>query len=443
MKLSFHGGAREVTGSCALLETANATLIVDCGLFQGRNGDHGLNRESFHFDPEKTSAVVATHAHIDHIGRIPRLVREGFPGPIYSTAPTRDLAGPLLRDAWDVGHRHGSVIFELEDIERTLRQWHEMSYGETRHVGDMEIRLHQAGHILGSAMVEVGVGGKRLLFTGDLGNAPSVLLPPSAVMKDVHVLIIEGTYGNRAHESHEERTLKLERAIEDVAARGGALLIPAFATERTQDILFLLNQMLLNRRIPEMPVFVDSPLAVEATEIFERYPEYYHKEIQKLYREHPKLFRFRRLRFTSSVEESKAINDIPSPKAIIAGSGMMTGGRILHHAKRYLLDEKSILLIVGYQTAGSVGRRLIDGERVVRIFGEEVPVRAEIRTINGLSAHADNPQLFSFVEGLRDGLERVFVVHGEELAAFHFSQQIKDRLGVRADAPALYEEFEL
>ena len=296
---------------------------------------------------------------------------------------------------------------------------------------------------MGSAMVEIWAEGKHLLFTGDLGNVPSVLLPPPEVLKDIEYLIIESTYGNRAHESSQERVMQLERAVEDVAARRGTLMIPAFATERTQDILHLLNEMLFFKRIPDLPVFVDSPLAIRATEVYEHYIEYYNSEIKELYREHPNLFKFKRLRFTKSVEESKGINDIPPAKVIIAGSGMMQGGRILHHLRRYLSDPNSILLIVGFQSAGSLGRRLIDGQKLVKIFREDIAVQAEIRKINGFSAHADNPQLFAFVESTRDALKRVFVVQGEEVQALHLMQEIRDRLGVEAVAPTIYEEFEI
>ena len=443
MKLSFHGGAREVTGACYLLETKKTKILVDCGLFQGCDECADLNFEDFKFDPRKVDAIFITHAHLDHIGRLPKLVHDGFSGKIYSTAPTRELARLLLEDALSIAKRQGRGLYTEADLEKTLSLWEEASYGKKLEVGDLTLAFKNAGHILGSAMVEVWAEDKHLLFSGDLGNTPSVLIPPPDVFRDVEYLIIESTYGNREHEDEKERVLLLERAVEDVAARRGVLMMPVFATERTQDILFLLNEMLLFKRIPEVPVFVDSPLAIRATEVFERYPLEYKDEIKELFREHPNLFKFKKLRLTESVEESKRINNVPPPKVILAGSGMMQGGRILHHLKRYLPDEKSILLIVGYQAAGSLGRRLIDGEEMVKIHGEDVFVRAEIRKINGFSAHADNPQLFSFVESNKDTLKRVFMVQGEEPAALHFMQEVKDRLGIYADAPVLYDEVEL
>ncbi len=457
MKLSFHGGARVVTGACHLLETADANILIDCGLFQGSRECEDANFEPFGFLPADIDAVIITHAHIDHIGRLPKLVREGFRGDIFSTAATRDLAEALLEDALHIteraahdgraapasGGREREALYGAEDVRLAMAHWHALPYHETHTIKDIAFALNDAGHILGSAMVEVRVEGKRLLFTGDLGNIPSVLLPPPDGVVGVEYLIMESAYGTRTHEAPEERTLKLERAVEDAAARRGTLLIPAFATERTQDILFLLNEMAHQKRIPEMPIFIDSPLAIRITEVYERYPAAYKEEIRALFREHPNLFRARKLRFTPSVEESKAINNVMPPKVIIAGSGMMAGGRILHHARRYLSDPDSILLIAGYQAAGSLGRKLIEGGKTVRILGEEIAVRAEIRKINGFSAHADNPQLYAFVEAQRDTLKHVFVVQGEEEQAQGLAQQIADRLGVPAVAPIQGQVFEI
>lgn len=443
MKLSFHGGAREVTGACYLLESGTAKILIDCGLFQGSHECEELNFQPFRFSPPEVDALLVTHAHIDHIGRIPKLVHAGFSGPIYSTAATRELAELLLEDALRLAERRNEEWYDSSDLQGAMALWKEVPYRRRIGVGDAAFQFRNAGHILGSAFAEVWAEGKHLLFTGDVGNTPSVLLPPPDLLRDVEYLIIESTYGNRSHEPPEERALKLERAAEDVAARKGTLLIPAFATERTQDILFLLNEMLHFKRIPEMPVFVDSPLAIRATAVYEHHVEQYKDEIRSLYLEHPHLFQFKKLRFTPSVEESKHINEVPPPKIIIAGSGMMQGGRILHHLRRYLSDPHSVLLVVGYQAAGSLGRRLIDKEKMVRVLGDEIAVGAEIRKVNGFSAHADNPQLFSFVAANADTLKRVFVVQGEEAQALHLAQEVRDRLGIAADAPSLYQEFEI
>lgn len=442
-KLSFHGGAREVTGACYLLKTEHAKILVDCGLFQGCLECTDMNFRAFQFNPKEIDALFLTHAHLDHVGRIPKLVRDGFRGPIFSTAPTRDLAQLILRDALSLMRREKEQLYGEEDVEQAFSQLKILRYHEKIHLSDLDISLRDAGHILGSASVEVFTEGKHILFGGDLGNTPSLLLPLPDTFTDLEYLVIESAYGNRVHESHTERVSKLERAVEDSASRGGTLLIPAFATERTQDILFLLNELLLQKRIPEIPVFVDSPLAIRVTEVFERYPEFYKEDIRELFSKHPQLFRFKKLQLTETVEESKKINNVVGPKVVIAGSGMMQGGRILHHARRYLQDEKSILLVIGYQTAGSLGRRLVDGAKIIKLFGEEIPVRAEIRQINGFSAHADNPQLYQFVFENRETLKHVFVVQGEEAKSMHLMQEIRDRLGIHAETPLLGDEFEI
>lgn len=443
MKLSFHGGAREVTGACYLLETGQVKVLVDCGLFQGCDECADLNFEPFRFDPSSVDFVLVTHAHLDHVGRLPKLIKEGFSGKIYSTAPTRELAFLILEDALSIAERKNQKLYAKEDLDKTFSRWEDIPYHKTVEFKNLRFKFDEAGHILGSSFVEIWTEDKHLLFTGDLGNTPSALLRPPERFKDIEYLIIESTYGNRTHEPPEERMLGLERAVEETAKNKGTLLVPAFAAERTQDILFLLNEMLLFKRIPEMPVFVDSPLAIRATGVFEKYIGEYKEEIRQLFREHPHLFKFKKLVFTPTVEESKSINDVPPPKVIIAGSGMMNGGRVLHHARRYLSDPQSALLITGFQAAGSLGRRLLDGEKAVKLFGEDILVRAKIKKINGFSAHADNPQLYSFAESNRDYLKRVFVVQGEEPQTLHFMQEIKDRLGVLADAPGLYEEFEI
>jgi len=444
MKLSFHGATGEVTGACYLLETKESKILIDCGLFQGSRECEELNYESFRFDPSTIELLIVSHGHLDHIGRIPKLIAHGFRGKILSTAPTRDLAELILEDAFNLHKREGErPLYSRADLEKTFQHWEVISYATQIHHNDIEFTLHDAGHIIGSAVIEIKSEGKKILYTGDLGNMPSTLLPPPPLFKNANYLIIESTYGNRKHESPEERVLKLERAVEDVAARSGTLMIPSFATERTQDILFLLNEMLHEKRIPEIPVFVDSPLAIKITGVFEKYVSFYKEEVKNLYREHPNLFRFKKLRLTESVEESKAINNVRPPKVIVAGSGMLSGGRILHHAKRYLSDPHSILLIIGFQAAGSLGRRLIEGERIVKIHGEEVAVQAEIRKINGFSAHADNQQLYAFVENLHEALVRIFIVHGEEAQALHFASEIQDRLGTPAIVPKLGEGFEI
>ncbi|RJQ35935.1 MBL fold metallo-hydrolase [Candidatus Parcubacteria bacterium] len=446
--ISFWGGAREVTGACYLLEAAGKRVVVDCGMFQGCDDCDLRTHQPFPFDPKKVDALVITHAHIDHIGRIPKFVAEGFHGPIYATPPTRDLVALLLEDAMNFFKDASSALYRRVDLEDAMRQFVPLHYEESIALGEqLSLQLLPSGHILGSSFarfsLKKGSEERVILFTGDVGNDPSILIPSRASVIDANVFVIESAYGNKTHKHTVDRTLMLERAIEDVAARKGTLMIPAFATERTQELLHEINEMVLQKRVPEVPVFVDSPLAIKATAVFARYPEYYRDEIRELARRHPHLFEFKTLKMTASVEESKAINDVRPPKVIIAGSGMSTGGRILHHEKRYLGDQNSILLVTGYQAAGSLGRRLVDKAKEVRIHGEPITVRAEVRVIDGYSAHADEAQLMDFVNETRDRLERVFVVQGEPAAALGFAQTIQDRLGVPAIAPVYGERFEL
>jgi len=447
--LSFYGGAQEVTGSCYLLEAADKKILIDCGLFQGYRFADEKNRKPFPFHAKEIDALIVTHAHIDHIGRIPKLYKEGFRGIIYAMHATANLMGVMLEDAYMLMKKESmyhkeDLLYEESDLKKALQLVHPLEYYEKSNITDaVSFELLNAGHILGSSFVRFEIGKKIIVFTGDVGSSSSVLLPPHDAVNDVNILIVESAYGNRAHKHVGDKSLMLERAIEDIVRMKGVLMIPVFATERTQDILFEINSMLEFRRIPPVPVFLDSPLAIRVTEVFKQHPEFYLDDVKNLLKKHKHLFDFKHLTFTETKEESKKINDAPAPKVILAGSGMMTGGRILHHALRYLSDPSSILLIVGWQAAGSLGRRLLDKAKEVKVRGSLVEVRAETRVIDGYSAHADASELKELIRGTKDSLEKVFVVQGEQASAMSLAQEVKDYFGVWASAPEFGEKYEL
>ena len=449
VSLSFFGGAQEVTGACYLLEIDGHKILVDCGLFQGSRFADEKNRNSFPFDPKLIEILIVTHAHIDHIGRIPKLYHDGFRGKIYSTLATKDLMEVVLTDALMLMEKECKFhkeepLYSIDDVRGVLKLFQQVDYYQKIEIGDAGyFELLNSGHILGSSFIKFSIGGKIIIFTGDVGSTTSVLLPLHDDIRNASILIIESAYGNRIHKHTMDKTMMLERAIEDVTRRKGTLMMPVFATERTQDVLFEINTMLEFKRIPDIPVFLDSPLAVRVTEVFKRHPDLYKDEIKMLLRAHKHLFDFKHLKFVESKDDSKKINNVPAPKMVLAGAGMMTGGRILHHAVRYLPDPASILLIVGWQAAGSLGRRLLDHAKEVKIRGQMVKVRAEIRIIDGYSAHADELELTNLIAKTKDSLEKVFVVRGEPDASMSLAQTVKDNFGIWAEAPRFGEKHEL
>lgn len=453
MKLTFFGGARMVTGANYLLEATSdrgqaTRILIDCGLHQGSNFCEKHNWEPFPYDPKEIAAVFVTHAHIDHTGRLPKLVRDGFRGAVYATPPTRDAAGFLLADAdhilaQDAAHFKQPLLYAQHDIERLMAAWRGVGYHEPITVGPFRVELWNAGHILGSSFIEVRAEGKTILFSGDLGNAPAPLIGPYEFFtRAADFAVMESTYGDRNHEDALERKEILEDVIEDTVRAGGVLMIPAFAMERTQELLFEIDDLAEHGRIPGVPIFLDSPLAIRLTEVYERYVSYFDPSARTLVRG-TTMFNFPNLKKTLTTEESKSVNDVPAPKIVIAGSGMSHGGRIIHHERRYLSDPKSTLLIAGYQAAGSLGRFILDGARSVRIFGEEIPVRCRVRAIGGYSAHADQRQLMGWLAPLRLNLKRAFVVQGEPDASAALAERLIDDLAVEAAIPELNEEVVL
>jgi metallo-beta-lactamase family protein len=446
MRLTFHGGAGEVTGANYLLSSQGVNILVDCGMEQGSRFCELRNCEPFPYDPHSVEAVFVTHAHIDHVGRLPKLLRDGFRGTVYSTPPTRDFAELLLYDSEHVIRNElggSALLYTSEDISLLMERWSGIEYHQPLKVGPFTVTLYDAGHILGSSFIVVEAEGKRVVFSGDLGNPPTPIIKPTEYMDSADYCLLESTYGNRIHEDFEKRKDILEDTIEDTVKGGGVLLIPAFAMERTQELIFELNELVEQGRIPKVPIFIDSPLAIKLTAIYQKYQSYFNQEAWNRIKSGDAIFNFPGLRMTLTTEQSKEINNVPPPKVIIAGSGMSQGGRILHHERRYLQDPKNTILFIGYQARGSLGRRIYDGAETVRIFGEEIPVRLKRIAIGGYSAHADQPKLIDWVSHMRSSLKRVFVVQGEEDAANALAQKIKDGLAVDAVVPKIGESYEL
>lgn len=446
--IRFLGGAGRVTGSNFLFDTGGAKFLIDCGLYQGITDCEAKNWDAFDFDIASIAAVIVTHAHIDHIGRIPKLVRDGYTGPIFSTKATRDLAEPLLLDSMELLQGSAQqlgrpVLYDEKNIADALKQWQTLPYHEPHALGDgVSVELLNTGHILGSAMAKLTRGDKSIVFTGDLGNG-SEILPACEIPHGIDYLLMESVYGDRVRKDTEHRREKLEDVIENTAARGGTLVIPAFSTERTQDLLFDVRALMLEKRVPSMPVYVDSPLATKITEAFLKNPSFFKDEIRQRIEKGENIFSFPELRFTETVAASREAMRGPSPKIFIAGSGMSNGGRVLEHEKQVLPDPKSTLLIVGYQPAGSLGRQLLEGANTVDIHGETLHVRCRVDAVFGYSAHMDGPHLLDFVSEIDGKLQRVFVVMGEPAAASFLAQRIRDYLGIESLTPEAGESAEI
>lgn len=440
-RLSFYGGAGEVTGANFHIETNEGTFLIDCGMVQGGQENEAKNWDDFAYDPSSIDVLIITHSHQDHIGLVPKLVRHGFRGKIYSTQPTRDLSDIMLRDSMNIMQQDAEKLgreslYELKDIQTSMGLWKGVPYHNvTEFLPGWTFEFKEAGHVLGSAMVHIKHENKSILFSGDLGNSPNVLLHDIEEVQDVDYVVMESVYGDRNHEEREERTHMLERAIEDVAHRKSVLMIPSFSLERTQELLYELNEFIENGRVPKIDVYLDSPLAIKVTEIYRNSTEFLNDTTRKLIHDGDDVFVFPQLYYTNTSDESKEINNARKPKVIIAGSGMMNGGRIIHHAMRYLPEKDNILLFVGYQAAGTLGRIIQGGAKKVNIYGNDVPVKAEVRNISGYSGHAGRDELVGFVEGFKDSVQHVFCAMGEPKSAMFLAQRLRDYLGVTATAP--------
>jgi metallo-beta-lactamase family protein len=448
MQLTFYGGCGEATGANYILESGGTKIMIDCGLHQGSHFADRQNFEPLAYDATEVVAVFITHSHLDHIGRLPTLVKSGFKGTIYSTTATQDFAELMLLDSEHLldeeAKREGRPpLYNNADIENVMRQWHGLHYHEKTTVGPFTIELYDAGHILGSAIIHIEAEGKTIVFSGDLGNSPAPIIKPTETVPAADYCLVESTYGDRVHEDVPKRVEILKKTIIDTVQSGGTLMIPSFAMERTQDLLYVLHKLFEANAIPKVPVFIDSPLAIKVTEVYEKHEDYFNQAVQTEEKHSlGDILDFPGLTLTLTTEQSKEINNVHPPKIIIAGSGMSNGGRILHHEMRYLPDPKSTIVFVGYQATGSMGRQILEGATEVRIFGETIPVRAHRVNIPGYSAHADQPHLVAWVKAMK-GLKKAFVVQGEGPSSEALAGKITGELGVAAEVPKVGESVTL
>jgi metallo-beta-lactamase family protein len=466
MNLQFLGAARTVTGSMHLLTINGARILLECGLFQGRRKESFERNRNLPFDATSIDAMVLSHAHIDHSGNIPSLVKNGFQGNIYATPATRDLCSAMLRDSGHIQEEDAAYInrkrgrqglppveplYTQEDAARSLSHFVSVGYNRPLPVAPgVTVTFRDAGHILGSAVVVLDLeekgAKKRLVFSGDLGRTGMPILRDPEPVEGTDYLIIESTYGDRRHDPIEDQSRELRDVIHDAYRRGGKVIVPAFAVGRTQELVYALHRLVEARKLPALPIFVDSPLAVNVTEIFRLHSECYNKEVRAFMEadNHRDPFGFRRLTYVRSVEDSKELNFLREPAIIISASGMAEAGRILHHLKNNIEDARNTVLIVGWQAPDTLGRRLVERQPVVKIFGEEYRLRAQVRTINAFSAHADRKELLDYARRLNpQRLQAAFVVHGEEAASLALAEGLTSLGIARVAVPRAGEEFTL
>jgi len=466
--LEFWGAAQTVTGSMHLVEADGHRLLLDCGMAQGRREEAKKLNSEFPFQPEKIDAVVLSHAHLDHSGKLPMLVKMGFSGSIFSTSATRDLCSAMLADSASLQEMDARYVnrqnekqglpfikplYTLHDVARTMRLFQTVEFERPLQIlPGIKMTFKNAGHILGSASVTLEIAEGRdkkkvtaLAFTGDLGRKGAAVVQDPDIIDRADVLITESTYGGRDHGPMDEARKNLARVVKETANNRGLLIIPAFAVGRTQDVVYHLHELMQSKEIPQMPVYVDSPLATNITEIFRAHPECYDEETEQLLMQDggDDPFGFNMLRYTRSTEESKKLNNIRRPAIIISASGMCEGGRVLHHLRRNIGDPNTTVLFVGFQAENTLGRKLLRGDKTARIYGEEHEVRARMEKIDGYSAHADEGEMLDFINAIPNRPKRVFVVHGEPDATAAMAAGLA-RLGIEDIAiPERGEKFEV
>ncbi|HNA55422.1 MAG TPA: MBL fold metallo-hydrolase [Anaerolineales bacterium] len=464
MRISFHGAAHTVTGSQHLIEVNGSRLLLDCGLYQGKRADTYERNLNFSHDPRKVNAVILSHAHIDHAGNLPNLVKQGFEGPIYATRATVDLASLMISDSGHIqesdaefvnkkraqrGEEPIEPLYTKEDAEKVAGMFSGVNYGEAfEPIPGVVARFYEAGHILGSAGVSLDIEEKgkktRLWFSGDIGRYKLPLLRDPVLPDRADYMIMESTYGDKSHNDPSKAFIEFRDVVKRTIERGGKVIVPAFAVGRTQELVYHLNEMMTEREIPSVPVFVDSPLAVNATSVFRNHPECYDEETRQFVLEarHPALD-FKMLTYVKTVDESKALNERTDPMVIISASGMAETGRIVHHIRNNIENPKNTICIVSWQAPDTMGRRLADREPIIRIFGEAYKRKCDVATIGGLSGHAGQDLLMKYALNVKDSVKQIFLVHGEEKQAMTLKGLLKEQKLNQVHYPDLHESVEL
>jgi len=447
--LTCFGGVGAVTGANFLLQTETKSSLIDCGLLQGVHAAGEVNAEKFDYDPAKIDYLFITHAHIDHIGKVPKLVKDGFKGVIYSSPETKAISELMLLDTAKINESNARTqgvepLYTAHDADHAMSLWQSIEYHAPKDFSDFKVELFDAGHILGSSMYKFTFpSGRSMLFTGDLGNSPSPLLRDNENVSGLSYLLMDSIYVDRNHEDKAERDEKFKQILQRVYDTKGTLLIPVFSLERTQVLLYELNNLFEDHVLPTIPVYLDSPLAIHVTEIYERITKEYKPAVQDEIHAGDDIFKFPKLRSITQSRESHELEYIPGPKIIMAGSGMSTAGRIVNHEITFLPREDTTLLLVGYQAPGTLGRIIEEGAKEITIKSERVKVKAHIEKIDGFSAHADSNALVDFVSHTADTLKQVFVTMGEPKSSIFLAQRLNDELGVKAVVPERGRSYEL